>query len=165
MKFSKIALLAALFMIGTGLTAHARDVGHELAGKRARPMHMAGFGADLPLARIVQRLDLSDAQRQSLSSLLEATKAQSQELRKQQRELLEASLKTLPDDPDYPALIEKRKQLAIAAIQQRSDLNIQIYALLTPEQKAQVPALIEEMKTNAKERRMKRWTRRPAVAR
>jgi hypothetical protein len=52
-------------------------------------------------------------------------------------------------------MIEKRKQLAAQAIQQRSDLNVQIYALLTAEQKAQIPTLIEEMKTKMKERRAK----------
>src|SRR5690606_9768107 len=105
------------------------------------------------LARLVQKLDLTQAQRQSLQSLLDATAAERKALREQQRALMKESFTTLPDSPNYPALVEKRKQLASAAIQQRSDLNVQIYALLTPEQKAEIPKLIEDMKSRAKERR------------
>jgi Spy/CpxP family protein refolding chaperone len=50
-------------------------------------------------------------------------------------------------------MIERRKQLAAESIQQRSDLNVQIYGLLTPEQKAKVPALIDEAKSKMQERR------------
>lgn len=160
MKLSKIVLLTALFTLGTGLSAHAQNAGHDHAGKRMGRMHMTGFAAHVPLARIVQKLDLTDSQRQSLTSLLQSAKTQRHSLHEQQRENFRASLATLPDDPAYPALIEKRKQLAADWIQHRSDLEVQIYALLTPEQKASLPALIEEMKANAKERRMKRPKRR-----
>lgn len=152
MKMSKIALLAAL-MTCTGLTAaYAKDSAHERGGKHAARMHMMGFGGEPPLARLVQKLDLSEEQRQSVRSLLESAKAERKSLHEQLRANFEASRTTLPDDPSYAAMIEKRKQLAAESIQQRSDLNVQIYALLTPEQKAKIPALIEEMKSHAKER-------------
>jgi protein CpxP len=119
--------------------------------------HTSSTGPDsAPLAHLVHKLDLTDEQRQSLRSLLESARANSASLRAQQRAHFEASLTTLPDSPNYPALIEERKQLAAAAIQQRSDLNVQIYALLTPEQKAKIPSLIEDMKAKAKERRADR---------
>jgi protein CpxP len=99
------------------------------------------FDGGAPLAHVIHRLDLTDAQRQSIRDLYEAARPQHQALRAEQRELMEASRKTLPDDPNYQALVQKRKDLAAQAIQQRSDLEVQIFALLTPEQKAKVPAL------------------------
>ncbi|NLG75679.1 MAG: hypothetical protein GX535_05545 [Xanthomonadaceae bacterium] len=153
MKLSKIALIATLMAASASITtAYGQEQARDYRGKHAHRMHMAHYG-EAPLARIVQKLDLTDEQRQSLRALLESSKAQRQNLHEQQRANASAALTTLPDDPGYFAMIEKRKQLAAESIQQRSDLNVQIYALLTPEQKAQVPALIEEMKSKAGDRR------------
>lgn len=153
MKLTKIALLATLMAASAGVTtASSQDSTHEFRGKPHR-MHMAHHAGEPSLARLVQKLDLTDEQRQSVRALIDASKAQRQSLFEQQRANARASLNTLPDDPSYLAMIEQRKQLAAEAIQQRSDLNVQIYALLTPEQKTKVPALIEEMKSKAKEGR------------
>jgi Spy/CpxP family protein refolding chaperone len=117
-------------------------------------MHFHKHGAgDPPLARLVRKLELSDTQQQSVQSIIDASAAQRHALREEMHAAMKAALSTMPDDPGYPALIEKRKELASAAIQQRSDANVQIYSLLTEEQKAQVPQLIEDMKAHAKERR------------
>jgi Spy/CpxP family protein refolding chaperone len=152
MKRSRIALIAAC-IVGTAGIAAAADSSHSAhAGNDKHHRHMRHhFGGEPPFARLIQKLDLTDEQRQSLSSLIESSKPQQEALREQHRETMKAAMTTLPDDPNYPALIAKRKELASASIQQRSDLNVQIFALLTPEQKAQVPALIEEMKTRAKQ--------------
>jgi len=159
MKKAKIFLLAACLAGAAGITSGA--LAETNAGQAQSPtvrmahrhMHGHGHHGQPPLARLVQKLDLTQAQRQSLQSLLDATAAERKALREQQRALMKESFTTLPDSPNYPALVEKRKQLASAAIQQRSDLNVQIYALLTPEQKAEIPKLIEDMKSRAKERR------------
>lgn len=152
MKRSSIALLAAC-IVGTasvGVAANSPHTAHTMEMRYGGTMHRHLWGGEPPLARLVQQLDLSDAQRQSIRSLLESAKPQHAALRKQQREAIKEAMNTLPDDPNYPAVVQKRKDLAAAAIQQRSDLNVQIYALLTPEQKAEVPALIEKMKARAK---------------
>lgn len=163
MKLSKIALLATLMAASAGVsTAYSQDSAHEYRGKPHR-MQMAHQAGEPSLARLVQKLDLTDEQRQRVRALIDASKAQRQSLFEQQRANARASLNTLPDDPSYLAMIEQRKQLATEAIQQRSDLNVQIYALLTPEQKAKVPALIEEMKAKAQERRGFRKRRGAAV--
>jgi protein CpxP len=155
MKMSKIALIAALITSTGAGVAVAHDAAHGHAARHPAPHMMRGFAGEPPLARLVQKLDLTDEQRQSIRSLLQATKEQRKSLHEEQRANFKESLTVLPDDPAYPAMIEKRKQLAAQAIQQRSDLNVQIYALLTAEQKAQIPTLIEEMKTKMKERRAK----------
>jgi Spy/CpxP family protein refolding chaperone len=144
MKYLRKVVFGAM-MIGAVAVASAHP-GHER-------IHRSHFGGEPTFARLIEKLDLSDAQRQSIDSILEASKAQRQALRDQNREAMAASFNTLPDDPSYAALVEKRKQLASEAIQQRSDLNSQIYALLTPEQKARIPQLIEEAKAKMKQHR------------
>jgi Spy/CpxP family protein refolding chaperone len=146
MKRSKIALVAACLIGAAGL-ASAADTPHQPHGQGA-PMPSAMrthfFDGGAPLAHVIHRLDLTDSQRQSIRDLFEANRPQQQALRAEQREVMEASRKTLPDDPNYQALVQKRKDLAAQAIQQRSDLEVQIFALLTPEQKAKVPELAAE---------------------
>ena len=140
------ALIASTLMLSAGTFAAAHPAEH--GGMRANH-----FGGEHSLAGLIQKLDLNDAQRENIRGILEASKSQRQTMREQHHEAMKASLTTLPDDPNYLALVEKRKQLASEAIQQRSDLNAQIYAVLTPEQKAQVPQLMEEVKAQMKERR------------
>jgi Spy/CpxP family protein refolding chaperone len=160
MKRSKIALIAAC-IVGTAGVAAAADSIHSVhAGNDKHHRRMRHpFGGEPPFARLVQKLDLTDEQRQSLRSLLESSQPQQIALREQHRQTMKAAMSTLPDDPSYPALIAQRKELANASIQQRSDLDVQIFALLTAEQKAQVPALIEEMKMRAKQWRGKKAER------
>src|SRR5690606_27905977 len=114
MKLSKIALLATLMSASASMTAaYGQEPAHEHAGKHPHRMHMAHFAGEPSLARLVQKLELTDEQRQSVRALLESSKAQRQSLREQQRANAGASLTTLPDDPSYLAMIEKRKQLAV----------------------------------------------------
>jgi Spy/CpxP family protein refolding chaperone len=111
------------------------------------------MGGEPSLVRVVEKLELSESQRANIRSLMDASKAERNAMREEHREVMHASMRTLPDDPNYTALVEKRKQLTSQTIQQRSDLNAQIYAVLTPEQKAKVPHLIEESRSEMKERR------------
>ena len=64
-----------------------------------------------------------------------------------------ASATTMPDDANYPALIAAQKQLAADAIQQMSDTQTQIYAVLTPEQRAKVPEILAERQAKWEQRR------------
>lgn len=140
MKSLRVLICSAL-MMGAVTTAYASP-------------HFGGAMAGEPsLVRVVEKLDLSDAQRASIRSLMDSSKAEKSAMRDEHREVMQASMRTLPDDPNYAALVEKRKQLATLGIQQRSDLNAQIYAVLTPDQKAKVPQLIEESRSKMKERR------------
>lgn len=158
MKPSKIALVAACIVGSAGIAASYAGTAQRAApGAHHDRMHVHKHERHgPPLARLVQRLDLTDAQRQSVRSILESSAEQRRALRKEQRATMKATLSTMPDDPSYPALIDKRKQLASAAIQHRSDLNVQIYSLLTEEQKARLPMLIEEMQARMKKKHERR---------
>ena len=145
MKSLRVLICSALMMGAVTTTAYSS------------PHQGGAFLGEPSLVRVVEKLDLSDAQRASIRSLMDASNSERDAMRDEHREVFKAAMQTLPDDPSYAALVEKRKQLASQGIQQRSDLNSKIYAVLTPEQKAQVPQLIAETRSKMKERRgMKR---------
>lgn len=148
------ALVVSTLLLSAGTFAAAHTAEH--GGMRANH-----FRGEHSLAGLIQKLDLTEAQRESIRGILNASQSQRKALREQHHEAMKGSLTTLPDDPNYLALVEKRKQLASEAIQQRSDLNTQIYAVLTPEQKAQVPQLIEDVKAQMKERHRGHKHRKP----
>jgi periplasmic protein CpxP/Spy len=151
------ALVVSTLMLSAGTFAATHPAEHG-------GMRTSHFRGDHSLAGLIQKLDLTEAQRENIRRILDASQSQRKALREQHHEARQASLTTLPDDPNYLALVEKRKQLASEAIQQRSDLNAQIYAVLTPEQKAQVPQLIEEVRAQMKERRAGYKHRKPRQA-
>ncbi|HMN45591.1 MAG TPA: Spy/CpxP family protein refolding chaperone [Povalibacter sp.] len=150
LRTSILAACAALTIAGgiayAGVGADGKDAGQ----RHGHHMHRHG-GA--PLMGTLRQLDLTDEQKQSVRSVFANTRQQREALRDQQRSNRTALASTMPDDPKYPALIADRKKLAADAIQQSSDTQTQIYALLTPEQKAQIPQLLAERKARWEERR------------
>ena len=150
---SAITLLASV--VGLGLAEAAAAEGPQ---RPAMQGAMHGGRHHMPLLRILKQLDLTPEQEQSVRSILESSAQRRDAFREKQRATLEALLKTMPDDPNYPALIAEQKQLAADAIQFGSEIHSQIYDLLTPEQKAKVPELLAEMKARMEERR--EWHRK-----
>ncbi len=152
-RTSLLAACAALTIAGG--VAHA---GTDTDGKEASQRHGQRHGqshhhGDAPLLGTLKQLDLTTAQKQSIRSIFESNAPQRQALREQQHSNRTALASTMPDDPRYPALIATQKQLAADAIQQSSDTQTQIYALLTPEQKAQIPQLLAERQARREQRR------------
>ncbi|PZN35263.1 MAG: hypothetical protein DIU71_00400 [Proteobacteria bacterium] len=116
---------------------------------------------------VIRQLELSDEQRQGIRSLLEANGGQRKALRERRQRNAAAMATALPNDPDYPALIEEQKRLAADLIQHRSELRTQVFALLTPEQQARLPELLAERQARIEERRKKmreRFRERRAAA-
>jgi len=152
LRTSILAACAALTIAG-GI-AYAGADGKDAGQHQGHHMHRHGgpHGAT-PLMGTLRKLDLTDEQKQSIRSVFENTQQQRQALRDQRRSNRTSLASTMPDDPKYPALIAAQKQLAADAIQQSSDTQTQVYALLTPEQKAQIPQLLAERKARRDERR------------
>lgn len=167
LRTSILAACAALTMTGiayAGASADSRQDGP----RQGHHMHRhGGHHGATPLMGTLRQLDLTDEQKQSIRSVFENTRSQRLALRDQQRTNRTALAATMPDDPKYPALIATQKTLAADAIQHSSDRQTQIYALLTPEQKAQIPQLLAERKARQHERRERmkeRGARRKAEA-
>lgn len=163
LKSSLLAACAALTIAGamtcaaagTDGTAAQKDGGH----KHGRMHHRHGHDG-LPLMSTLRQLELTTAQEQSVRALLESNAAQRKALRDRQQDNRAALASTMPDDPDYPALIAAKKQLAAEAIQQASDTQTQVFALLTAEQKAKVPQILAERKARWEQRRAERQQRK-----
>jgi Spy/CpxP family protein refolding chaperone len=57
-----------------------------------------------------------------------------------------------PGDPNYKAAVEAAKKRAADRIQHMSDLKLQLYNVLTPEQKSELTKHISECKTRMAQR-------------
>jgi Spy/CpxP family protein refolding chaperone len=64
-----------------------------------------------------------------------------------------------PGDPGYTDAVEAAKTNAQDLVQRRSDLHVQIYAVLTPEQQAKLPAVLANMEAKMQQRIEKRVQR------
>ena len=108
--------------------------------------------------------ELTAEQKQSVRAVFENNAPQRKALHARQRSNREALASTMPDDPGYPALIAAKKQLAAEAIQQASDTQTQVFALLTAEQKAKIPQILAERKARWEQRRAERQAQRPVAS-
>jgi len=158
LKSSILAACAVMTLAGgvANATDAAQRAPAERHGQMQRHGHHRGGSA---LMSTLKQLDLTAQQQQSVRSVFQSNADQRKALGQQRRANREALASTMPDDPKYPALIEERKQLAAQSIQQSSDTESQIYALLTTEQKAKVPQLLAERKARWEERRQQHKNR------
>lgn len=104
-----------------------------------------------PFMMAVHQLDLTPQQRQSVHSILDTAHAAMQG----QMERLGENLAILgnPGDPGYAAAVQAAKAKAGEMIQHRSDVDVQVYSVLTAEQKAKLPQLLGDMKAKFEQRR------------
>jgi protein CpxP len=152
LKSSVLAACAALTLAGG--VVYATESGNQNEAKASHMHRHSQRGS--ALMSTLKQLNLTPEQQQSVRSVFQNNADQHKTLSEQRRANRQALASTLPDDPKYPGLIEERKRLATESIQQRSDTETQIYALLTPEQKAQVPQLLAERKARWEQHRQQR---------
>jgi Spy/CpxP family protein refolding chaperone len=130
----------------------------------SHPMHfhggpdggMPGGMIDSPFLHAVHRLNLTSEQQATIHGYLETARQQSRTNLPAQSNL-EAIAN--PGDPNYLSAIAAAKNAAAVRIQQRSDLQVQIYGLLTPDQQAKLPQVLSEMKAQQQQRRAE-WEQR-----
>jgi Spy/CpxP family protein refolding chaperone len=113
--------------------------------------HWRGGRMHSPFIRVVQQLNLNDDQKQRISSLIKAQHDARRANADSQRANGEALAN--PGDPNYAAAVSAAKTAAATAIQDRSNLEVQIYGVLTPDQQAQLPKVLADMKTRAEQHR------------
>lgn len=151
LRNSLLAACAALTIAG-GI-AYAGNNAGGASDQRHGSMHHHRGHDRLPMMSTLKQLDLTADQQQSVRAVFESNAQQRKALRERERANRESLASTMPDDPDYPALIAAKKQLAAESIQHASDMQIQVFALLTPEQKAKVPQVLAERKARWEQRR------------
>lgn len=106
--------------------------------------HMHMMMHDRPFLMVVHQLNLTDDQKKQVHDIVKKSDEQSKDAMKKHHELMAGLLN--PGDANYANAVQAVKDAATAQIEQRSQDNVAIYNLLTAEQKAKIPQVIEEMK-------------------
>ena len=102
-----------------------------------------GFGPAL------KQLNLTDAQRQSVHSIMAAEHPQMQKMHEQMHTMLQTFETTLPDDPNYATVVAQAttqsQEMAAQMVKHMSDVRSQVYELLTADQKKQLPGILKSI--------------------
>lgn len=153
-------LLATLTLVGSSaiLAAPTQGDGPKAwAGAHHGPGHrMHGFGVDGGFMHALHKLNLTDAQRASVKSILESDRTQVKSLHESMLNNHRTLASLTPDDPNYPTAVAAAKDLAGRAIQHSSDLRTQLYAVLTTEQKQQLPQVLAQQQRDM-QTRFEQW--------
>jgi len=140
------AFLAGLLSIASiALAADAPAPADSATAPTAGP-HMGHGGPGAELHHVLAQLNLTADQKNQVHAILAGAKPQFESLHTSSRANQDAMLRMKPDDPGYPAAVAAAKENSAARIQLASDLKTQVYAVLTPEQQAQIPAIQDAMK-------------------
>lgn len=112
-------------------------------GAGATPGHPghSHFRHRAPFARILHKLNLSAQQKSQVKNLVAQARSERASQRDSMRTNRAALEATSPNDPSYAGLVSTAQANASAAVQARADLWAQIYGVLTPEQKSQIPGI------------------------
>ena len=146
--------LMAVLLAGTATALWAADglsQGPPRQGPRAA---LAGEPMAGELMRALHQLNLTDDQRSGIRTIL--TQARSQW--RSQGQLDSATRQALanPGDPNFASAVQQAQTLAANRVQQMSQIETQIYALLSPQQKAQLPAVLSQISAQIQQRRAAR---------
>jgi Spy/CpxP family protein refolding chaperone len=95
-----------------------------------------------PFAHLLHKLNLSAQQKSAIHSLVAQSRSERSTLMSSLRANHAALESTSPTDSSYAGLVATAQANASAAVQARADLWSQIYGVLTPDQKAQIPGIV-----------------------
>jgi Spy/CpxP family protein refolding chaperone len=130
----------------TTTTNTAPAAGHEWH------RHHGGMLLGMTL-RATKQLNLTADQQASIKSILANARAQAKAAHAAGQAPMDMTALGNPGDPNYATALQSAKTFAANRIQQESELQGQIYNVLTAQQKAQLPAVLASMKAQAAQRR------------
>jgi len=114
--------------------------------------HHGGFMLGMTL-RATKQLNLTADQQASIKSILANARAQAKAAHASGQPAVDMSVLGNPGDPNYATAVQSAKTLAANHIQTESELQGQIYNVLTAQQKAQLPTVLASLKAQAAQRR------------
>ena len=112
--------------------------------------------------RATKQLNLTADQQASIKTILTTARAQAKAARASGQAPVDMAVLGNPGDPNYATALQSAKSLAGTRIQNESELQSQIYNVLTPAQKTQLPTVLATMKAQAQQRRAV-WEQRHAT--
>jgi len=130
----------------TTTTTTAPATGHKWHG------HHGGFMLGMTL-RATKQLNLTADQQASIKTILSTARAQAKAAHAANAASVDMTVLANPGDPNYATALQSAKTLASTRIQNQSELQGQIYNVLTAQQKAQLPTVLASMKAQAAQRR------------
>jgi Spy/CpxP family protein refolding chaperone len=159
MKLNKAfgLLIVAAATVGAGAAAFAATTASATttettaappAGKHWHHRHSMLVGT---LLRATRQLGLTPEQQQQIKGLIAAARTQHQQAAGTAG--IDMSVLANPGDPNYATAIQNAKTTAAARIQSESELEGNIYALLTKDQKDKLPQVLADMKSKFQQRR------------
>ena len=120
-------------------------------------VHNHGYGGrggpDGTFHRVLDQLDLTAEQKIQIRALFDQAKPQLEAAHESGRANREQLVVTPPTDPTYAGQLAFAKSNAAEQIQLMSDLWSQIYAKLTPDQRARIPGIVATDRTKRDARR------------
>ncbi len=142
-SFRLLVSATAVAALGCGvvLAAPSTTPG-EPAGWQRGAHDVAGHDGGFRLHRVIEQLDLSAEQRTQVRAILEPLRPRLQALHQGGRANREQLATLAPTDPAYAGAVAQAKTHASEMIQLTSDAWTQVYAVLTPAQRAQVPGIV-----------------------
>ena len=139
---------------------------HGKFGKRGKRGHRGKRGNQM--GRLFRQLDLTDAQKAQMKQIRQANRETSKSLRQQMGQLRQqaAELGTdgIYDDTQVQALASQQADLMKQMFVQKQKEKAQMFAVLTPEQKAKSAQMKAEFKQKMQERKAKRAAKKAEKA-
>jgi Spy/CpxP family protein refolding chaperone len=114
--------------------------------------HKGGFLLGMTL-RATKQLNLTAEQQASIKTILSTARTQAKAAHAAATPAIDMAVLANPGDPNYATALQSAKTLAATRIQNQSEIQSQVYNVLTAEQKAQLPAVLASMKAQAAQRR------------
>lgn len=114
--------------------------------------HHGGFLLGMTL-RATKQLNLTADQQASIKQILSTARAQAKAAHASGQAPIDMTVLANPGDPNYAVALQSAKTLAANRIQSESEIQGQIYNVLTAQQKAQLPTILASMKAEAAQRR------------
>jgi Spy/CpxP family protein refolding chaperone len=146
------ALAVALVGLGIGMAgaAGAQTPSNSAApsGAPAGHWHARGSGMLGMTLRAARQLNLTPEQQQSIKGLLATARAQ-----RRGAATGDPAVLGNPGDPNYAAAVQSAKTAATSRIDSEMALQAQIYDVLTPAQKQQLPQVLASIKAKMQARR------------
>jgi len=149
-SMTKIMAVAALGIITATAFAHPDGDHGSYDGKGMGMAHHHRMMHDRPFLRVVHQLNLTDEQRAQIKDIVARSDAQAKQEWSQHKGEFSGLMN--PGDPNYAGAVKAAEDAVVAHIQKRSQDNLAIYNLLTAEQKAKLPQVLDQMKQRMQER-------------
>lgn len=144
--FGLVAALGAA-AVATAATQPVTPGNAPSQGQMRHDGHHGPGGPGAGFHRVLDQLDLTAEQKTQIQSIHEQAKPRMQAVRQSERANREQLAVMPPTDPAYAGLVASAKTNAAEQIQLTSDLWTQVYAKLTPDQRARIPTVVAAQRT------------------